>query len=588
MNAIHCSFSFTFKLPKEKMPKDVFKKPKDRNKGSGYKSGNSDDRTLLLADRLMHPGSSKGGGGDNGKIARMVWEDEKRTYVPTEGLMGKGAPGWTKSGWIELDVKEMLELLDLTDNHPYMKIAMKMDLTDLLAGPIHIQREGKDLSPEAARWNSERWTHWLSHVVRMYVAWGFAFVTFVPHPVFGWEPRELALPPTARVMYRKTLAGKPKYAIMVPKSEIDDDSLPVIGNTDMVFVPNAFAFTQDAPNEQGRLVSVAATVSLVLFAHESMKLITLKAIVQRSNPRIITEALPEEKGQVDDILNNLQRLRTESKTVTETEDDSIKMARADHFARLANSMGTRKYQEAVRKYYMPDGSGGMFGERYDLPKGRKYVKASIPEAPPDALPGELHLQQVVFMLFTLPPSVIQAESTRGRLTRDTSAENLLSQHRMQMRRQGIQLITEYFFILWAQTFRDHRIVNAGLGEPLNLAAAMRFTITMPGIPPPEVVDQLYHDGFLKYEALINYKEASYSIPKEFFHRTPQLTLKEFRGQEPKQAPGGAAKQKPKAKAKPKGPGFGEFPKKAPGTKEKEKKAKKKPKEDRKTKKKTAE
>jgi hypothetical protein len=56
---------------------------------------------------------------------------------------------------------------------------------------------------------------------------------------------------------------------------------------------------------------------------------------------------------------------------------------------------------------------------------------------------------------------------------------------------------------------------------------------MPGVPSREVIDQRYYDGVMKYDAWIEYISSNESIPIQYLHATPQLTLEEFRGQNKK-------------------------------------------------------
>ncbi len=60
----------------------------------------------------------------------------------------------------------------------------------------------------------------------------------------------------------------------------------------------------------------------------------------------------------------------------------------------------------------------------------------------------------------------------------------------------------------------------------------RIEVTFPGVPPEEVLQTMWLQGVLKYEAYKQYLSSMYCIPLTAFHDKMQLTLEDLNGVKP--------------------------------------------------------
>jgi hypothetical protein len=71
-----------------------------------------------------------------------------------------------------------------------------------------------------------------------------------------------------------------------------------------------------------------------------------------------------------------------------------------------------------------------------------------------------------------------------------------------------------------------------------LREEVEVTCSMPGQPEEETLHRLYMEGFLKYDAYLQYISCKHSIPLSMFETKPALDLKDLHGiQDPPPADG---------------------------------------------------
>ena len=175
------------------------------------------------------------------------------------------------------------------------------------------------------------------------------------------------------------------------------------------------------------------------------------------------------------------------------------------------------------------------GPRFDLGSDRKLVNPNKPEAPDEFTKRILGWKTNVLEVFGVPSSMVLAEATNGKVAHNENAKELWHEHMASVKQDILGPMTDMYRLLTAAQ-RDNMVVKLAAKQRakgnLHLDAKKlnkmtRVQLSLPGIPPPVVIENLLEKGRLKYYAYISYTAAYYNMPKEHFEKKPKLSAMEL-------------------------------------------------------------
>jgi hypothetical protein len=462
-----------------------------------------------------------------------IWKEETRCFQPPEGGIFNARDGWTP-----LNTDYLTHLLHLFDTDPCIMTASEINLQDIVHGNLDFDRKDHELTAECKIWTSNVWMKWIKECMRYAWSWGFIVTSCIPHRKFGWEPRVVHLPPGACIMYRITTLGAPQLAVLIPLAcvkplEYANMTLcDLKGFEDYGFLPNAHVFWRKPPLADGTIVSSVAAAGKVIADVERLRELYWKAAQERAQPAIVTEAIP---SNVDSRLqadlntvgardpNNAMRNSSLDPSLLDDLEREYSRVKATRMTRILGGLGVDVVNQMLQSRDLGFGGGaGVNGpKRIDIPAGRKPAASKLPEGPAEMMQWQLYAQQQIFMIWTIPPSVIQAESTRGRVTSDTNAQHLLKYHREKNKKEALALVEQFYNIVWQDTLHELYVKSAPVGSDLKDRMGSKTTVTMPGIPPDDKLRELLFDGVIKPDKYVDLVAINTSLPRASLFPSPR-------------------------------------------------------------------
>jgi hypothetical protein len=473
-------------------------------------------------------------------------EDQTRIAAYARKPYYNNGHGFPHSGWCYVNSIDVKDAEDMYRNNSQIRLPVDINLNALLGGGIQFGREGKH-SGELKEWSSAVWLTFISDALKALWMYGFVVWTWVPQPGAGAIPCVVPLQ-KLEVMFKLNILGEPMWAIR------EMDSIPsLFGNTQQTAPPlnNFYVYTWHAPSAIGNLNSEVLSLRPTFQYLEQLKRCAVIAEIGKCRPAVITEEV-ETKQDV-----KLSGVFSE----TDLQDNFTDEALTHYAARrtqFANTMPRDEFLNLTHeiRYMFESQFGDHLGPRLDLPKHRKLARYPLPQAPGQIRELILLAQQNALMIFGIPPAMIQAESSKGKINLDMNAQAMYAHHMRNLKQKVLAMVHGVYSIIYGGQHVADYLLKIPLTESADLTKAREaahVTITMPGIPPESILKELYLEGTLKYEAYRQYMSANYSIPIEHLEATPKLSIKDLltggKAEKTTAAAAAAAKKPSKAKAK---------------------------------------
>lgn len=139
-----------------------------------------------------------------------------------------------------------------------------------------------------------------------------------------------------------------------------------------------------------------------------------------------------------------------------------------------------------------------------------------------------------------------------------NAQAVYNNHLRNLKQQMLTFANLCYKIIHSFEYAEQFLVRTPLTEQVteeDVEQNSTVEITMPGIPPENILQELYQQGILKYDAYKKYISSNYSIPMEHLEAKAKLSVLDLlNGGKEKLKPAagaGAKKRKSTASAKPK-------------------------------------
>lgn len=427
---------------------------------------------------------------------------------------------------------EILRHLTFYDTDPLVRIAAKINLDAALGGSVMIidKNDDGDLTDKSnldlRDWRAFVYAGFLESAYRFGCALGFIPWTYVPHGLDKGEPRVLNLDSVDVFQYTNAL-GEPMFAFF-EQPGLDtalQEGTYFAGSLVGKPILNVFVTTWNAPGPEGEIRSLVSTIMANAEFTNDYRKAALRAELKRADPAMVTESLPDQP----------EYPKTDSRSDLVHGSDTLREKVSDAMGVLMqaqNSLGPERfeavYADLTARFKIL--TGNPTGTRVDLPTGRKLAKQVVPEGPKDLVNVELMRQQLTFMAFGVPPSFIQTESARGRISGgdDSNAASVFRNSQKQLKQRFVQLASQAFHAI----HNPHKILHYLMAQPFDRhvedSELQRITnnaeILIPGTPPEDYLEKLYMMGMLRYDAYRRYVSTMHAIPEADLHDTPDLTL----------------------------------------------------------------
>jgi hypothetical protein len=296
-----------------------------------------------------------------------------------------------------------------------LRTAFNLNVNAALGGNLMLERKNKQLPKQMNDLICYFWLQFIRDALRDKWLYGFVIWTWVPQPIIGAIPRVVP-PDQVETMYHQNILGESMWAVR--ETGADQGIFGKNEDTQPYDLENFYVYTWDPPDRNGRLRSPIIVLSQNLTYLEGLKQCSIRAEMRRSFPAIITEHVEcKTDPNWDNVFDKHRGIVSGSDMERERERLGFVERRAEQMNRFANSMTREEFMNYTNDCMMIQEArnSDFIGPRLDLPNCRKLARHPLPEAPTDLLKWKLQMQQEVFMLFGIPPSMIQAESSKGKI-----------------------------------------------------------------------------------------------------------------------------------------------------------------------------
>ena len=532
-----------------------FQVPEERKKGTKTKkrkrSGSDSDSDIddELGDRV----------GDNIRVGSYpainpnllsVEELSKRYKTPTAAkkqldhasstsLMHGGT--FDPSQYTQIDTEQIQACKETYTSSPLLQSVIDIVINNVVGGGVLIELRGRDNSDGRKRFHNTVWKEWITQLLLDLFVYGFSIAVVKPWPTYVGAPARVDIT-QARVMFKSDIYGQREYVVLDSrgihglhdKSTRHQPSITVstpamLGGGDPI--PDIHVFEYRAPDARGNLTSkVWSLVPEIMHYHSLVDM--NRQIAYRMTQ---TEVILEKKETKFDINNLSIQIPTDINTQgpgtdpiyytrSEFEQDKLTVTNAARLDRglpplnQATSMQMERV-DAIDFVHLPE---------------NHTVGTQITRAPyPDMEEERARLESTIGGLFGVPRSMFEPAAQNR--TTSNQDNRVVFREAQNYIKHLLQPMIQTMFLHINRTLFTYGVIgrnnSALLDDEKDDAAKGKalVKVSLPGIPPPEVLDQMYMTGVFKYDAYVNYLATMWGIPVDCFNEEPEMEIKELNG-----------------------------------------------------------
>jgi hypothetical protein len=180
----------------------------------------------------------------------------------------------------------------------------------------------------------------------------------------------------------------------------------------------------------------------------------------------------------------------------------------------------------------------FFSQHFKLEQGRKFTAAPMPEGPDMLLNFRVARQERAFALMGVPLSMISNNTStnqgKSKSPQGTNSNTFVvfDNAQMALKAELLAAIKSLFYSIHLQVHLEEYLheTDPRQWNVEDAAKSAEVLIEIPAIPDQETLLSLYTQGFLKYEALVQYLASKHGISPSSFLTTPALSIKEANGE----------------------------------------------------------
>jgi hypothetical protein len=444
---------------------------------------------------------------EKGEVASATEARERRPLKDANGVPGL-VP---RSDFVRLDTGWMRELSSVYYNDTLIRQSAQMVCTHVFSGKVRIQRTGE--SEALDEHMSAIWSSFGLQVLEQQDQFGFAAATFVSDPVYRRVPRVLNLLDGIEIRHRVNIYNEQLFAFYQRAT----NGL----FTDIMPIPNVYVFCYTPPTINGHIISSVNSLLPHVKHLSRMTVYSQIAESRRCNPPVLTETV-ERKTIADVDIDPVSRIQV-------SPADERRLSMLDKLARHANTIGVHSPGVLMDKMdtILSSLNGIGIGPIHELEAGKRYVNSQLAEGPANIDKLRVMNQQLCMMEFGIPPAMMQAESTHGKIGHNADARKTFDGHINMVKDRITGYIADMYHIMWDKQTMRNVIVGKPITEPLSdeeVVSSTSIQVSIPGRPSEETYKELYREGSLKRDAYIRYQSGMHHIPLESFETEPTLSL----------------------------------------------------------------
>jgi len=460
--------------------------------------------------------------------------------------------------YVTLDPHEIEHGFDIFDTDPNIKMAFNISMNAVLGGSILFSRKNKKLEKHAEQWYSNTYMDWCRKITRSIWSTGFAASVWLEDDEFVGRPVVLDLK-QFDIRYWLDIYSQPHF-FFVPKIGLGtanwyvpyfDEIAKPQRNLGRIPLDDVLVFIENLPTMDGDITSPILNLAADIIFEQHLYECTMAANNLNKNPVVMTQPVREnydtdnvqsmtnpDVAATDDVVRKGET-RTHANGVTTdsvSEATSIKLwihQRTMNSTSSSDAASEEKLTNFFRKLMVNRSTQGMIP--YNIPEGRQYVKQQMAIPPEHFLEFRVARQERVFTQFGVPMAMVSNQNSTGKTGLNENAIIVFRNSQKQLQQYLLRYIEEQYKAIYGpHHLIDHIKDNPDMSDSdmrnvrKLLHDSMDIVISMPGKPPPEVLDKLLSIGALKYDAYIQYQVAQYSIPMEHMHQdAPMLPLEEI-------------------------------------------------------------
>lgn len=405
----------------------------------------------------------------------------------------------------------------------------------------------KEVQDEEDEYLSRILTRFAADLHEYAQAVGFCPWVAVPnaHPVYLYRPQRLNLE-RVTVWYKYNMFGECMFAFTATPEVINEildfsmlglHSLVPFGDNQFI-IPGVFVEVWHKPDINGCLTSPVMPLIEPLEMFAVLRHCHMAASVSASAPvHVIQTKPPLDLGLQNRNLLKDSYLEQEAYSARDGAERSNGPRRIegvvnralDQIVGLANQWHGGPHQfEQIREGLirsLHETVGKMMSNRIYLDDYEEVAKAPEARSPVDFTKTEVMVQQMVMMAFSLPPAMLQAESSRGRMNLDYNAMRVFNDAQQQLMSEMQRALQHVAEGIWAPARLARYAMDTALVEQISEEEArkhMKIHVVIPNIPSPEDIRSLHEEGVLKYDAYCEFMGQIYSIPRDRFEKTRRM------------------------------------------------------------------
>jgi hypothetical protein len=436
---------------------------------------------------------------------------------PFHSIMGSTTDDFVRVSGAQID-----ELHEFYKFEPLLHIVASITSGNLLGGGVHFSREGGKFTPSTSAFLNAAWTSFVRNMLQQMWTVGFAVVTTRQHVIYGAIPSVVELSMVS-VSMKRFLDGHTEYRLESRSGTPTPE--------DTVALRKATVFDWDPPSANGDIDSIVLRAMMARRLLAETRQAYSIAMFRISNPPVLTEMVtPATSTAIENMamVPSIVARGGHSVDIMSSNDvESMRDVRARSI-RLNMDMGANALNEDAQHHVFdptnPYGScTGPFSTLNGMPNtphvplatGRRLVH-QLPAREPSSLNHvQLTYEERVSSLFGVPHSFL-SNASKARSGGDDSTTMWQTSQRL-LKQRVSAVIIEIFVTANGKTMaendlleQDEKKVDQDFGDG---GAACNIQVSLPGLPPRELLPGWWEAGILKPAAFIKHLSTIYGIPE---------------------------------------------------------------------------
>jgi hypothetical protein len=497
------------KKEKEKKKEKKKGKGKDKKKSSGERYYKNLDPVPYRGKELPKPVKTFG----NTNFAGNVYDDNVR--------------------YKDLNLREIENMLDLFDLNPLIQTCERIRLQDLVAGGIIFSRKGKALSQHASMHFSNRYCQFVKDLVNCWTRYGIAVCKILEDKTYLGCPIILEMR-LLRIKMKVDYMGRREYKVFPTYDARFTDSMEMQDKE----LTDVSVLERRPPDVYCRCRSEFTSLIEDLQVFRMIQNIHLAAAKSAANPILVAQQVEQKLGEDSQTFGHPPPAAT---SVGEDPDKNFRVIKVgSDEARVREQ--ARKYADYrnLGKPLIEDGDISYYPDIQSTVLKLRNNCVLNRQLPSVDLTGyhewRLHIEERISSVLGVPRQMY-AMSGYTHNVDPMETTGTFRTHQKELKQAVTRVLYQVYYEIYAEHHVEEALANFDFEKRTmdELDEEASVQIHMPGLVDSSLVEKLYLEGLLKYEAYIWYISTSESMPRSYFNPRPSISVKDLNGVKPEAA-----------------------------------------------------